>query len=145
MRVSKPHRRSRGDYRAWSKVSLRWADNDVYGHVNNTVYYEWFDSALNSWLVGEGLLDLQNGSPIGLVVATACDYFAPIAFPGAVEVGLGVYRIGRSSVTYCIGVFAEGAIEPAAQGSLTHVYVGRESRRPVELPESWRAALEDLA
>ena len=141
----KPHRRSRGAYRAWSRVSLRWADNDVYGHVNNTVYYEWFDSAVNSWLVGEGLLDLEKGDPIGLVVATACDYFAPIAFPGAVEVGLAVDRLGHSSVTYCIGVFAEGAIEPAAQGSFTHVYVGRESRRPVELPDSWRAALEGLA
>ena len=140
-----PERRPRNCYRAWSKVTLRWADNDVYGHVNNTVYYQWFDSAVNEWLVSEGLLDIDRGDPIGLVVATACDYFAPIAFPGTVEVGLAVERLGRSSVTYRLGVFAKGAAEPAAQGGFTHVYVSRDSRRPVELPLPWRAALKRLA
>ena len=138
-------RRPRETYRAWSTISLRWADNDAYGHVNNTVYYQWFDSAVNSWLVAAGLLDIAAGDPIGLVVATACDYFAPLSFPGTVEVGLAVDRLGRSSVTYRLGVFAEGATEPAAQGSFTHVYVGRDGRRPVALPAEWRSALEALA
>ena len=139
-----PDPRGRDAYRAWTRIGLRWADNDVYGHVNNTIYYQWFDSAVNGWLVGEGLLDIAQGDPIGLVVATACDYLAPLAFPGNVEVGIAVERLGRSSVTYRLGVFADGASEPAAQGRFTHVYVGRESRRPVELPASWRGTIGAL-
>lgn len=100
---------------------------------------------MNGWLIGAGLLDIAAGDPIGLVVATACDYFAPLAFPGEVEVGLAVERLGSTSVTYRLGVFAAGSEAPAAQGGFTHVCVGRESRRPVALPEAWRAALEVLA
>jgi len=140
-----PEWRGRDQYRAWATVTLRWADNDAYGHVNNTIYYQWFDSAVNAWLVGEGLLDIARGDPIGLVVATSCDYFAPLSFPGTVEIGLAVERLGRSSVTYRLGVFAAGSSEPAAQGHFIHVYVGRQSRRPVALPEPWREALERLA
>jgi len=143
--MSNPERRRRDAYRAWSMISLRWSDNDAYGHVNNTVYYQWFDSAVNAWLVAEGLLDIDDGELIGFVVATACDYFAPLAFPGTVEVGLAVERLGRSSVTYRLGVFGAGADAPAAQGRFTHAYVARESRRPVELPAEWRVALERLA
>jgi len=142
--MNRPERRGRDRYRAWSTVTLRWADNDAYGHVNNTIYYHWFDSAVNGWLVEAGLLDIDRGDPIGLVVATSCDYFAPLAFPGTVEVGLAVDRLGRSSVTYWLGVFGEGKSEPAAEGRFTHVYVGRESRRPVALPDAWRTALEKL-
>ncbi|MEO7786422.1 MAG: thioesterase family protein [Sphingomicrobium sp.] len=143
--MSGTKRFGRDAYGAWSSITLRWADNDAYGHVNNTVYYQWFDSAVNGWLVAAGLLDIARGDPIGLVVATACDYFAPLAFPGTIEVGLAVGRLGRSSVAYRLGVFAEGASEPAAQGRFTHVYVCRESRRPIALPTEWRAALEALA
>jgi acyl-CoA thioester hydrolase len=100
---------------------------------------------VNGWLIAAGLLDIEAGDPIGLVVATSCDYFAPLAFPGEVEVGLAVERLGSSSVTYRLGVFAKGADDPAAQGRFTHVYVGRDSRRPVALPEAWRAALEVLS
>lgn len=136
--------RPRGNYRHSSRVTLRWADNDAYGHVNNTVYYAWFDTVVNAWLVENDLLDIVNGNPIGLVVETGCRYFAPLSYPGEVEILLGVERLGRSSVTYRLGVFTPGSEEPAAEGRFTHVYVDRESRRPVELPISWRSKLENL-
>lgn len=138
-------RRGRDTYRAWSRITLRWGDNDAYGHVNNTVYYAWFDSAVNAWLVEAGLLDIAAGDPIGLVAGTACDYFAPLSFPGEAEVGLSVDWIGTSSVTYLLGVFAPGADSPVAQGRFTHVMVGRDERRPVPVPDDWRVALETLA
>ena len=143
--MSRPVPRGRESYRWFMKIATRWADNDAYGHVNNTVYYEWFDTAVNRWLVGEGLLDIERGDPIGLVVQTGCSYFAPLAFPADVEVGLAVERLGASSVTYRIGVFAVGTNEPSAQGHFTHVYVCRDSRRPTTLPEEWRQKLETLA
>ena len=138
-------RRGRDAYRAWSFVTLRWADNDAYGHVNNTVYYQWFDSVVNEWLVDAGLLDIAVGDPIGLVVATACDYFAPLSFPGDADVGLAVEQLGTSSITYRLGVFGAGVDAPAAQGRFTHVMVGRAERRPVPIPDHWRAALDRLA
>jgi acyl-CoA thioester hydrolase len=134
----------RGDYRWFMTIATRWADNDVYGHVNNTVYYQWFDTAVNAWLVEAGLLDIDQGDLIGLVVETGCSYFAPLSFPGEVEVGIVVDRLGTTSVTYRIGVFGAGFAEPSAQGHFTHVYVGREGRRPSPLPEDWRVALSEL-
>ena len=142
--MSRPAPQGRDAYRYFTTIATRWADNDAYGHVNNTVYYEWFDTAVNSWLIGEGLLDIERGDPIGLVVQTGCSYFAPLAFPGDVEVGIAIERLGSSSVTYRIGVFAAGEAEPAAQGRFTHVYVGRHERRPVPLPEAWRTKLGAL-
>lgn len=143
--VDRSSPRGRSAYRHFTRISLRWADNDAYGHVNNTVHYAWFDTAVNEWLVGQGLLDIDQGDPIGLVVETGCRYFAPLAYPGAVDIGLAVERIGSSSVTYRLGVFAEGRDEAAAEGHFTHAYVGRANRRPVALPEAWRAKLETLA
>ena len=140
----KPDRLSRGHYRHFTSVTLRWADNDAYGHVNNTVYYAWFDTAVNEWLVVSGLLDIATGDPIGLVVETGCRYFAPLAYPGRVDVGLAVERIGNSSVTYRIGIFAPDSVDPAAEGHFTHVYVDRTSRRPVAIPAEWRSKLERL-
>jgi acyl-CoA thioester hydrolase len=125
-------------------IASRWADNDVYGHVNNTVFYQWFDTAVNAWLVEAGLLDIERGDPIGLVVETGCSYFAPLSFPGDAEVGIAVERLGSSSVSYRIGVFGAGAGDPSAQGHFTHVYVGRESRRPAVLPDEWREILGQL-
>ena len=133
--------RGREDYRWFMTIATRWADNDVYGHVNNTVYYQWFDTAVNAWLVEAGLLDIEKGDPIGLVVETGCAYFAPLSFPGDVEVGIAVERLGNSSVTYRIGVFGAGSNDASAQGNFTHVYVGRENRRPAELPGEWRERL----
>ncbi len=136
--------RGRDAYRRFTIISTRWSDNDAYGHINNTIYYAWFDSAVNAWLVGQGLLDIGGGDPIGLVVENSCRYFAPLSFPAEVEVGIAVDQIGNSSVTYRLGVFAQGATMPAADGHFTHVYVGRADRRPVSLPPRWRAALEGL-
>ena len=143
--MSRPQPCARDAYRHFTTITTRWSDNDVYSHVNNTVYYQWFDSAVNALLVGAGLLDIAHGDPIGLVVETGCTYFAPLSFPGDVEVGIAVDRLGGSSVTYRIGIFAASAAAPAAQGHFTHVYVGRATRRPVALPDEWRATLEALA
>jgi acyl-CoA thioester hydrolase len=120
-------------------------DNDVYGHVNNVVYYSFFDTVVNGWLVERGLLDIERSPVIGLVVETTCSYFAPLAFPQAVTGGLRAERIGTSSVTYGIGIFADGAETAAAAGRFVHVYVDRERRRPAPLPDDLRAALEEIA
>lgn len=143
--VNRPVPRGREAYRWYMTIATRWADNDAYGHVNNTVYYEWFDTAVNAWLVEAALLDIERGDPIGLVVETGCSYFAPLSFPGDVEVGIAVERLGSSSVSYRIGVFDSRQEHPSAQGQFTHVYVSRGSRRPAPLPESWRSKLEKLA
>jgi acyl-CoA thioester hydrolase len=132
-------------YRAWLEIGTRWADNDAYGHVNNTVYYAWFDTAVNAWLIGEGLLDVAAGDPIGLVVETGCRYASPLSYPEPVEIGLAVEHLGRSSVRYRLGVFGQGSAEAAAEGHFVHVYVDRETRRPVPLPEEWRAKLDAIA
>ncbi len=136
--------RGRRHYRAWRPISTRWMDNDIYGHVNNVVYYSWFDTAVNAWLVEQGMLDMEHGELIGLVVETGCTYARPVSFPAEVQAGIAVSRIGRSSVRYEIGLFTEGAADPAAQGFFVHVYVDRQSRRPRELPEGWRRKLETI-
>ncbi len=143
--MSRPNPRQRDAYRWFMTIATRWADNDAYGHVNNTVFYQWFDTVVNQWLVEQGLLDIGTGDPIGLVVETGCSYFAPLSFPGDVEVGLAVERLGTLSVTYRIGVFGAGSSEPSAQGHFSHVYVSRDDRRPVALPDAWRNKLETLA
>lgn len=136
--------RPRSAYRAWRKIPTRWADNDAYGHVNNVVHYAWFDTAVNAWLVEAGLLDIARGDTIGLVVETRCAYFAPLSFPQDAEVGIAVEKLGSSSVTYRLGIFAEGQEAAAAQGEFTHVYVDRASRKPTPLPAKWRELLETL-
>jgi acyl-CoA thioester hydrolase len=142
--VTRPEPRGRDAYRHFATITTRWADNDAYGHVNNTVYYAWFDTVVNELLVGQGLLDIGAGDPIGLVVETGCRYFAPLSFPGDVEVGMAVDRLGSSSVTYRLGVFAADSDKPAAEGHFTHVYVGRADRRPVPLPAEWRDVLKAM-
>ena len=143
--MSRAPLRGRVAYRVWREITTRWADNDAYGHVNNTVYYQWFDTAVNAWLIEAGLLDVTCGDPIGLVVETGCRYAAPLSYPEPVEVGLAVEHVGSSSVRYRLGVFAKGAAAAAAEGHFVHVYVGRESRRPVPLPGAWRQAFEEIA
>jgi acyl-CoA thioester hydrolase len=142
--LSREPLRGRAAYPVWRELATRWADNDAYGHVNNVVHYAWFDTAVNGWLIDNGLLDIESGDPIGLVVETRCRYAGSLTYPEPVEIGLGVERLGGSSVTYRLGVFARGAEAAAAEGHFTHVYVGRESRRPVALPEAWRAKLEAI-
>ncbi|KPF78441.1 hypothetical protein IP88_03770 [alpha proteobacterium AAP81b] len=135
---------SRADYAAWRAIPTRWMDNDAYGHVNNVVYYSWFDTAVNAWLVEAGLLDIANGATIGLVVETGCRYHRSLAFPETVDAGIRIARLGNSSVRWEVGLFGADSDEAAATGFFVHVYVDRASRRPAPLPEAWRAALTPL-
>ncbi|MBK0393012.1 acyl-CoA thioesterase [Ramlibacter algicola] len=135
---------SRSAYRAFRPITTRWMDNDVYGHVNNVVYYSWFDTAVNAHLIERGALDIHDGTTIGLVVETQCNYFAPLAFPQAVDAGIRVARIGGSSVRYEVGLFGAGEPLTAAKGHFIHVYVDRATRRPAPLPDALRRVLEDL-
>ena len=143
--MSRPEPATRSQFKAWRRMTTRWADNDAYGHVNNTVYYEWFDSAVNAWMVEQGMLDIAHGDPIALVVETRCTYAAPLEFPQDVDVGLAVAQLGRSSIRYRIGIFAEGAESAAAEGEFVHVVVDRASRRPVTIPDAWRMKLQTIS
>lgn len=134
----------RSAYRVFRPIGTRWADNDVYGHVNNVVYYSWFDTAVNAYLIEQGALDIHAGAVIGLVIETQCNYFAPLAFPQTVEAGLRVAHLGSSSVRYEVGLFAQGQEAAAACGHFVHVYVDRETRRPVPLAAPLKKTLETL-
>ena len=140
----KPARLTRADLRHFTTIQTRWHDNDAFGHVNNVVYYAWFDTAVNGWLVNHGLLDPASSSIIGLVVETGCSYAESIAFPDPVSIGIAIERLGSSSVRYRIGVFREHGDLAIAQGHFTHVYVDRASQRPVPIPEAIRAAMAGL-
>jgi acyl-CoA thioester hydrolase len=125
-------------------LQTRWKDNDVYGHVNNAEYYSYFDSAINAWLIREGGLDVERGTIIGLCVESHCEFHAALAFPDALEVGLRVGKLGRSSVRYELAIFRAGQNEVTAEGHFVHVFVDREKRRPTPIPEPLRGALERL-
>lgn len=125
-------------------ITTRWHDNDAYGHVNNVVYYAFFDTVVNTWLVDNGLLDIGGGEVIGLVVETGCRYHAPVSFPDRVVAGLRVAHLGRSSVRYEIGIFRNAETSASASGHFVHVYVDRDTRRPTPLPAPLRAALAGL-
>ena len=142
--MSREPLKGREAYKVWREIGTRWGDNDAYGHVNNTVYYQWFDTAVNAWLIEAGLLDVAAGDPIGFVVETGCRYSRPLSYPEAVDVGLAVETIGSSSVRYRIGVFSQGAEAAAAEGHFVHVYVDRRNRRPTVIPHAWREALEGI-
>ncbi len=141
---ARPAPRPRADFRRFSLLDTRWMDNDVYGHVNNVVYYSYFDTAVNRHLIEAGALDIHGGEVIGLVVETQCRYFAPLAFPQQVEAGLRVAHIGRSSVRYEVGLFTPGEATSAAHGHFVHVYVDRATRVPVALPVPLMNALQGL-
>ena len=145
--MNAPHRPQplpRSDFPVYRSISTRWMDNDVYGHVNNVVYYSWFDTAVNATLIEKGVLDIHGGSTIGLVIETQCNYFAPLAFPQTIDAGIRVAKLGTSSVRYEVGLFAQGEPLCAAKGHFVHVYVDRETRRPVPLPPALKAYLETL-
>jgi acyl-CoA thioester hydrolase len=142
--MNKPVPAPRTAYRHFLPITTRWMDNDVYGHVNNVVYYSYFDTVVNEYLIRAGVLDVEQGATIGLVVETQCNYFASLTFPERVEAGLRVVRLGSTSVRYEVGLFREGDAQPAAQGHFVHVYVDRITRRPVTLPADLRAVLEQL-
>jgi len=136
---------TRADYRHFLPLQTRWADNDVYGHVNNVAYYGYFDTIVNEYLIGASALDIHEGAVIGLVVETGCKYFAPLEFPQRLEGALRVAKIGNSSVRYELAIFEAGEEQPAAEGHFIHVYVDRKTRRPVPLPAALRSALEKIA
>jgi acyl-CoA thioester hydrolase len=125
-------------------IPTRWMDNDAYGHVNNVIYYSWFDTAVNAWLIENGVLDIQTSATVGLVVETHCNYFAPLAFPQTVQVGLRVAHVGVSSVRYELAVFGENAL-CAAKGHFVHVYVDAKTHRPTAVPAALKTLLETLA
>jgi acyl-CoA thioester hydrolase len=140
----KPQPEPRERYKAFRTITTRWMDNDAYGHVNNVVYYSWFDTVVNAHLIEQGVLDIEHGEVIGLVIETQCNYFASLAFPQNVEAGLRVAHIGKSSVRYEVGLFAAGEPLTAAKGHFVHVYVDRATRRPTALPAPLKTVLESL-
>ena len=135
----------RTDYKHLLTLETRWMDNDVYGHVNNVVYYSFFDTAVNRYLIEEGVLDIRDGATIGFVVETSCTYEKPIAFPDRVTAGIRVARIGSSSVRYEIGIFKNDDAHSSAHGHFVHVYVDRATERSRPIPEAMRAALDKIA
>jgi len=145
MSNARPAPEPRAAYAQFVSLGTRWMDNDIYGHLNNVVYYSLFDTAVNQYLIAQGALDIHGGEVIGLVVETHCNFFDSLAFPQQVEAGLRVAQRGRSSVRYEIGLFAPGQALCAARGHFVHVYVERESRRPVAaMPDPYLKALEGL-
>ncbi|WP_411820805.1 thioesterase family protein [Hyphococcus formosus] len=134
----------RGDYKHFLPLQTRWADNDIYGHVNNVAYYGYFDTVVNEFLISQQVLDIHNGPVIGLVVETGCKYFAPLEFPQKLEGALRVAHIGNSSVRYELAIFKAGDDAPAAEGHFIHVYVDRDARKPVPLPQQFRKVLETI-
>ena len=134
----------RADYKVFYPISTRWSDNDTYGHINNVIYYSYFDSVANRYLIEEGGLDIADGTIVGYVVSSGCDYHAPASYPEAIEGGLRVDRLGNSSVQYGIAIFREGEDEALAHGHFVHVFVDRAANRSVPIPEGLRAALEKL-
>jgi acyl-CoA thioester hydrolase len=134
----------RADYRHFEEITTRWHDNDIYGHVNNVVYYAWFDSAVNGFLVRRGLLSLSESSIVGIVAENSCRYHTSISFPEKISVGIRVAHLGTSAVRYELGIFRDGDESAAAEGHFVHVYVARATMRPVAMPDAVRAALSDL-
>ncbi len=135
---------NREDLKAWTKIPTRWMDDDIYGHVNNVVYYSYFDTAVNGNLIRATGQDIRSQDAIGIVVESGCTFHRELSFPQVIEAGLLVEKIGNSSVTYRVGLFIEDDSEPAASGHFVHVYVDRESRRPVRVPENIRQVLRQV-
>jgi acyl-CoA thioester hydrolase len=142
--TDRPRPQPRESYARFQTLDTRWMDNDAYGHINNVVYYSYFDTAVNRWLIEAGALDIHGGAVIGLVVETQCHYFAPLSFPQRIEAGLRVAHRGFSSVRFEVGLFAQGAADTAAAGHFVHVYVDRHTRRPVPLTDAMLQALQPL-
>ncbi len=145
--ATKPVALARAAFKTFLTVPTRWADNDVYGHVNNATYYSYFDTVVNQWLITAGLLDFHSSdetAPVGLVVANSCQFFSSIAFPQTLTVGIRIDHIGTSSVRYRLGIFAASEPLAAAVGEFTHVYVHRTTRKPMPLPQAWRTHFSAL-
>jgi acyl-CoA thioester hydrolase len=142
--VDRPTPPARSAYRYFTPITTRWADNDIYGHINNVAYYAFFDSAANIYLIREGGLDIAHASVIGVVVVSRCNYHAPLTYPASLVAGVRVDKLGTRSVTYGIAIFDEQSEVAAAHGHFVHVFVDRETRKPVEIPPPLRNALERI-
>jgi acyl-CoA thioester hydrolase len=138
----KPQASTRSDYKHFLQITTRWMDNDAYGHVNNVVYYSWFDTVVNQFLVVNDAQDIEHSPVIGLVIETQCNYFASIAFPDSVTAGLRVAKLGNSSVRYEVGIFRNDEDNASAQGHFVHVYVDRDTRKPSSIPDRMRTVLQ---
>jgi acyl-CoA thioester hydrolase len=134
----------RSDYAVFYPVSTRWVDNDIYGHVNNAVYYTYFDSAVNQYLIEQGELDIHSGDVVGFVVNSGCEYSSPVTYPDELEVGIRADKIGNSSVQYGVAVFKKGAAEASAHGHFVHVFVDKASNTSVPIPATIHAALQAI-
>ena len=135
---------TRAEYSRFTTLATRWMDNDVYGHINNALYYGFFDTAINQYLITEGGLDINEGQVIGFAVESQCQYLQPLAFPEVIEVGLRVGKLGNSSVRYELAIFKQGETFAAAVGYFVHVFVDRQTQMPVPMPEAIRTALARL-
>ena len=135
---------TRADYIVFSTITTRWFDNDVYGHMNNTIHYQLFDTAVHEYLLKQGILNSKSGSTVFLVVETGCKYFSELAFPDVISAGIKVRKLGSSSVTYDIGLFRGDAVQASAQGHFVHVNVDRVTRRPVNINDENRDKLKLL-
>src|SRR5471030_791417 len=144
MMSHRPAAETRAAFKKFTQITTRWIDNDVYAHVNNVVYYAFFDTAVNQYLIESGCLDIQASAQIGLVVETSCRYFSQIAFPDLVAAGIRVAHVGMSSVRYEVGLFRNDEDIASAQGHFVHVYVDRATNRPAPLPAALRRALAPL-
>ena len=142
--MAEKQRSRRPAYRTFVTIPTRWADNDIFGHMNNVVHYALFDTAVNTWLIKQGVLDIHHGEQVGLIVETGCRYFAEMAFPDVVAAGIRVARLGTSSVRYELGLFRNDDDEAAAEGFFIHVYVEKATRKPQPLNAALRAALETI-
>ena len=142
--MSRPPAETRSAFAHFHRIETRWKDNDVFGHVNNVVYYSYFDTAVNAFLIEHGVLDLQRSTIVGLVAETQCRYYSSIAFPDTVYVGLRLAHLGTSSIRYEVGIFRNDDLTASAQGYFVHVYVDRESNRPVPMPAALVKAAEHL-
>ena len=135
---------NRSEYNHFILLGTRWNDNDIYGHMNNVIYYELFDTAVNKWLLTNNLLDIQNGKNIGLIVKSGCDFFSSFAYPEDIEAGIRVTKIGTSSVRYEVGLFRKNQQLSSADGFFIHVYVDRETNEPLPLDYTFKKALDTL-
>ena len=142
--MADPERETRAHYRHFLAIPTRWMDNDAYGHVNNVTYYSYFDTVVNEHLINAGGLDIRDGPVVGYVVETSCRFHRSLSFPEAIDAGMRVARLGRTSVTYEIALFPRASETPAATGRFVHVWVDRATERPAEVPANVRAALAPL-
>ena len=135
---------NRSEYNYFTKISTRWNDNDIYGHMNNIIYYALFDTAVNKWLISNNLIDIKNGKNIGLIVQSGCDYFSSFSYPDDIDAGIRVTKIGTSSVRYEVGLFKETEQDASADGFFIHVYVDRKTKIPLPIDYNFNKALDTI-